>query len=204
MTILQKPLQPVAEKTAVKKEEPVLREEPAPYQVKKQPEKTETPKVEQKKIVTPKPEVPKKETPKVEEPQQMELFDRKLLAEESIKEHKIIGQLFDTYWLVEFDGKLFIIDQHAAHEKVLYERTLKSLKTKEHTSQMLSPAIVLSLSMQEEVLLKKYMQYFTDLGYEIEHFGGMEYQICAVPGNLYNINKQELFIEILDNLSELS
>ena len=223
----QKPLQPVAEKTAVKKEEPVvkkpvetpkevltetkapqepqvLREEPASYQVKKQPEKTETPKVEQKKIVTPKPEVPKKETPKVEEPQQMELFDRKLLAEESIKEHKIIGQLFDTYWLVEFDGKLFIIDQHAAHEKVLYERTLKSLKTKEHTSQMLSPAIVLSLSMQEEVLLKKYMQYFTDLGYEIEHFGGMEYQICAVPGNLYNINKQELFIEILDNLSELS
>ena len=122
----------------------------------------------------------------------------------SIKEHKIIGQLFDTYWLVEFDGKLFIIDQHAAHEKVLYERTLKSLKTKEHTSQMLSPAIVLSLSMQEEALLKKYMQYFTDLGYEIEHFGGMEYQICAVPGNLYNINKQELFIEILDNLSELS
>jgi DNA mismatch repair protein MutL len=68
--------------------------------------------MEQKKIVTPKPEVPKKETPKVEEPQQMELFDRKLLAEESIKEHKIIGQLFDTYWLVEFDGKLFIIDQH--------------------------------------------------------------------------------------------
>ena len=140
----------------------------------------------------------------VKEPQQMELFDKKLLAEESIKEHKIIGQLFDTYWLVEFDEKLFIIDQHAAHEKVLYERTLKGLKNKEHTSQMLNPPLVISLSMQEEALLKKYMQQFTDLGYEIEHFGGMEYQICAVPGNLYNINKKELFIEILDNLSELS
>lgn len=140
----------------------------------------------------------------VEEPQQLELFDKKLLAEESIKEHKIIGQLFDTYWLVEFDEKLFIIDQHAAHEKVLYERTLKGLKNKEHTSQMLNPPLVISLSMQEEALLKKYMQQFTDLGYEIEHFGGMEYQICAVPGNLYNINKKELFIEILDNLNELS
>ena len=137
-------------------------------------------------------------------PQQLELIEKKLLAEESLKEHKIIGQLFGTYWLVEFDEKLFIIDQHAAHEKVLYERTLKGLKNKEHTSQLLSPAMVLSLSMQEEVLLKKYMQYFTDLGYEIEHFGGMEYQICAVPGNLYNINKKELFIEILDNLSDLS
>ena len=153
----------------------------------------------------PKPEVKQEEKPVVvSEPQQMELFDKKLLAEESIKEHKIIGQLFETYWLVEFDEKLFIIDQHAAHEKVLYERTLKGLKNKEHTSQMLNPPMVISLSMQEEALLKKYMQQFTDLGYEIEHFGGMEYQICAVPGNLYNINKKELFIEILDNLNELS
>ncbi len=138
------------------------------------------------------------------EPQQMELFEKKLLTEENIREHKIIGQLFETYWLVEFDEKLFIIDQHAAHEKVLYERTLKELKSKEHTSQLLSPPIVLSLSMQEETLLKKYQAQFTELGYEIEHFGGMEYQICAVPGNLYNINKKELFIEILDNLGELS
>ena len=165
-------------------EDKVLKEEPANYGAakKSEPEKTA----------------------KVSEPEQLELFDKKLLAEESIKEHKIIGQLFETYWLVEFDEKLFIIDQHAAHEKVLYERTLNGLKNKEHTSQLLSPPMVLSLSMQEEALLKKYMQHFTDLGYEIEHFGGMEYQICAVPGNLYNINKKELFIEILDNLSELS
>ena len=179
------------------------KENKSPYQQKFEPKpqvvREERPKPEPKSVVK------QEENPVVvSEPQQMELFDKKLLAEESIKEHKIIGQLFDTYWLVEFDEKLFIIDQHAAHEKVLYERTLKGLKNKEHTSQMLNPPMVISLSMQEEALLKKYMQQFTDLGYEIEHFGGMEYQICAVPGNLYNINKKELFIEILDNLNELS
>lgn len=179
------------------------KENKSPYQQKFEPKpqvvREELPKPEPKSVVK------QEENPVVvSEPQQMELFDKKLLAEESIKEHKIIGQLFDTYWLVEFDEKLFIIDQHAAHEKVLYERTLKGLKNKEHTSQMLNPPMVISLSMQEEALLKKYMQQFTDLGYEIEHFGGMEYQICAVPGNLYNINKKELFIEILDNLNELS
>ena len=200
----QKPLQLVAEKPQSKKPEakPQLKTpEPKPQVIKEdrvygakksvEPPKAETPKQEEKTVT-------------VSEPQQLELFDKKLLAEENVKDHKIIGQRFETYWLVEFDEKLFIIDQHAAHEKVLYERTLKGLKNKEHTSQILNPPMVISLSMQEEALLKKYMQQFTDLGYEIEHFGGMEYQICAVPGNLYNINKKELFIEILDNLSELS
>ena len=199
----QKPLQPVAEKKTVKPAEvPKQTEAVKPVEAfKPQVIKEDRPSYGTKPAAEPKTE---KKPAEVTEPQQMELFDKKLLAEESIKEHKIIGQLFDTYWLVEFDEKLFIIDQHAAHEKVLYERTLKGLKNKEHTSQLLSPPMVLSLSMQEEALLKKYMQHFTDLGYEIEHFGGMEYQICAVPGNLYNINKKELFIEILDNLSELS
>ena len=199
----QKPLQPVAEKKQVKPAEVPKQTEPVkPVEAfKPRVIKEDRPSYGTKSAAEPKPE---KKPAEVTEPQQMELFDKKLLAEESIKEHKIIGQLFDTYWLVEFDEKLFIIDQHAAHEKVLYERTLKGLKNKEHTSQLLSPPMVLSLSMQEEALLKKYMQHFTDLGYEIEHFGGMEYQICAVPGNLYNINKKELFIEILDNLSELS
>ena len=145
-----------------------------------------------------------KEAPAPYTNEQLELFDKKLLSEENLKNHRIIGQLFETYWLVEFDEKLFIIDQHAAHEKVLYERTLNALKNKEHTSQLLCPPMVLTLSMQEEELLKKYEKQFTELGYEIEHFGGMEYQICAVPGNLYHINKKELFIEILDNLNEVS
>ena len=85
---------------------------------------------------------------------------RKLLDISSRKEHRMIGQLFETYWLVEFDGNLYIIDQHAAHEKVLYERTMKALENKEFTSQVIYPHILLTLNMQEETLLKKYMDYF--------------------------------------------
>ena len=152
----QKPLQPVAEKKTVKPAEvPKQTEAVKPVEAfKPQVIKEDRPSYGTKPAAEPKTE---KKPAEVTEPQQMELFDKKLLAEESIKEHKIIGQLFDTYWLVEFDEKLFIIDQHAAHEKVLYERTLKGLKNKEHTSQLLSPPMVLSLSMQEEALLKKYM-----------------------------------------------
>ena len=134
-------------------------------------------------------------------PKQIELFEDKLLDAENVKRHKIIGQIFDTYWLVEFDDKLFIIDQHAAHEKVLYERTMKSLKNKEFTSQQISPPVILTLSMQEEELLLKYMENFTQIGYEIEPFGGNEYSIRAVPGNMFGVAQQDLFIEMLDGLS---
>lgn len=133
--------------------------------------------------------------------EQLNLFEEKLLSKDSVKEHRIIGQLFDTYWLVEFRENLFIIDQHAAHEKVLYERTMKSLKTREYTSQILNPPIILSLSMSEEELLKKYMENFTSVGFEIEPFGGKEYALRAVPDNLFGISKQELFLEMLDSLS---
>lgn len=133
--------------------------------------------------------------------EQLNLFEEKLLSKDSVKEHRIIGQLFDTYWLVEFRENLFIIDQHAAHEKVLYERTMKSLKTREYTSQILNPPIILSLSMSEEELLKKYMDNFTSVGFEIEPFGGKEYALRAVPDNLFGIGKQELFLEMLDSLS---
>lgn len=126
---------------------------------------------------------------------------RKLLDISSQKDHKMIGQVFGTYWLVEFDSQLYIIDQHAAHEKVLYERTLASLHTKEHTSQVIFPPLLLTLNMQEESLLKKYMGYFQTLGFEIEHFGGKEYSVTAVPGNLFGLNGEELVIEILDSLS---
>lgn len=126
---------------------------------------------------------------------------RKLLDFSSKKEHRIIGQLFDTYWLVEFDSQLYIIDQHAAHEKVLYERMLASLETRDFTSQAMYPPVLLTLNMQEESLLKKYMGYFQKLGYEIEHFGGKEYAVTALPANLFNLNGKELMIEILDSLA---
>lgn len=147
----------------------------------------------------------KKSEEKLQSFTQRELFqetNRKLLDSSSQKEYRMIGQLFDTYWLVEFDGQLYIIDQHAAHEKVLYERTMKTLDAKEFTSQVIYPPILLTLNMQEESLLKKYLDYFHKLGFEIEHFGGKEYSVTAVPANLFGLNGEDLMIEILDSLSE--
>ncbi len=147
----------------------------------------------------------KKTEEKLQSFTQRELFqetNRKLLDSSSQKEYRMIGQLFDTYWLVEFDGQLYIIDQHAAHEKVLYERTMKTLDAKEFTSQVIYPPILLTLNMQEESLLKKYLDYFHKLGFEVEHFGGKEYSVTAVPANLFGLNGEELMIEILDSLSE--
>ncbi len=128
---------------------------------------------------------------------------RRLLDEDSLKYHEIIGQLFDTYWLVQMEDHLYIIDQHAAHEKVLYERMMASLESREYTSQAIFPPLLLSLSMQEEALLTKYREYFEQIGYVIEHFGGKEYAVTGVPANLMGINEQTLFIEMLDSLMQL-
>lgn len=138
----------------------------------------------------------------IKDAQQLDLFEEKLLTKEAKYEHKIIGQVFDTYWIVQFHNNMYLIDQHAAHEKVLYERTMKSLKEKEHTSQLLSPPIILTLSMQEEELLKKYMEHFTNIGFEIEPFGGKEYSVRAVPGNLFSIAQKDLLIEMIDGLND--
>lgn len=126
----------------------------------------------------------------------------KLLDSMSRRSHRLIGQLFDTYWLVEFDEKLFIIDQHAAHEKVMYERFMEKLRTKRQTSQMITPPIIVTLTPQEEELLKTHMDRFSSVGFEISHFGGREYAISAVPGNLYGIEESSLFTEILDSLAD--
>ena len=134
--------------------------------------------------------------------EQLNLFEEKLLEKESVKKHHIIGQLFETYWLIEFEDQLYIIDQHAAHERVLYEKTLKGMKTREFTSQYVSPPIILNLSMQEEELLHTHMDIFANIGFEIEAFGGSSYAVRAIPDNLFSIAKKELLIEMLDNLSE--
>lgn len=133
---------------------------------------------------------------------QMDLFEEKFLKREIRAEYKLIGQVFETYWLVQFKDNLYIIDQHAAHERVLYERTLKEMKSREYTSQNVSPPIILSLSMQEAQLLDTYMERFKKIGFEIEHFGGKEYAVRAVPDNLFGIAKKELLLEMLDSLSE--
>lgn len=131
---------------------------------------------------------------------QLDFFEEKLLTKKAAQEYKIIGQLFETYWLVEFHEQLYIIDQHAAHERVLYEKTLCGMKDREFTSQYLSPPIILNLSMQEEEALNTHMDIFTNIGFEIEPFGGDSYAIRAVPDNLFSIAKRELFTEMLDQL----
>lgn len=124
------------------------------------------------------------------------------LKEEAMAKQKIIGQLFDTYWLVEYNDRLFIVDQHAAHEKVMYEKLKKQFEKKEFTSQAISPPIVITLSMREAEVLERFKEQFTKLGFEIEHFGGAEYSICGVPGNLYRLNTKDVLIEMLDELTD--
>ncbi len=197
---------------------PILRETSAPYtaktasgnlsseELKKEPEANKTPTQEKTESET-KAEVKSEgkagsEGKAEPEAKQMELFSEKLLEPQARIRHKLIGQLFDTYWLVEFNEQLYIIDQHAAHEKVLYEKMTADLKTKEYTTQMVNPPIILTLQSSEQLLLKKHMKYFTDIGFEIEPFGGKEYAVRGVPGNLFSIAKKELLMEMLDSLSE--
>lgn len=138
----------------------------------------------------------------VEKPVQMNLFEEKILTREARAEYRILGQIFDTYWLVTFRDRLFIIDQHAAHEKVKYEKFMRELKDKAVVSQMVDPPIILSLSGREESVLAGCLDTFAQMGFEIDSFGGKEYAIRSVPADLYGCLEGELFIEILDSLSD--
>lgn len=128
-------------------------------------------------------------------------YDKVFLTESAKKQFSIIGQLFKTYWLIEFEDKLYIIDQHAAHENVLYEKTMARLANKDFTSQRISPPIVMTLDARECEMLEKYRPQIEQFGYEVEHFGGKEYMISAIPDNLFNIDMKDLFIEMLDDFS---
>ena len=167
-------------------------------EVEKQPQKQAE---EQPELIR---ETPVYETKPVteEKAEQLNLFEEHLLKREKKAEYKLIGQVFETYWLVEFENSLYIIDQHAAHERVLYERTLKEMKNREFTAQYLSPPIILSLSMQEAQVLNENMDRFTRIGLEIEPFGGEEYAVRAIPDNLFGIAKKELLLEMLDDLAD--
>ena len=138
---------------------------------------------------------------KVEEGGQYALFETGLLTKEARVKHKLIGQVFETYWLVEYDGKLFIIDQHAAHEKVLYEKLMKRFHTSQPMTQMVQPPMILTLSLTEIELLKKHMDVFKRMGFEFESFGGKEYALRGVPSDLYGFTGKEMVIELLDQLS---
>ncbi len=133
-------------------------------------------------------------------PEQMSLFDTPFLSKEAEKEYKIIGQLFDTYWLIAYDEKLLIMDQHAAHEKVKYERLVKRFKEKNIETQSLNPPIIISLSAKEQVVIEDYKDYFEGLGFGIEDFGSNEIAVRTVPIDLYGQNEKDMFVSLLDEL----
>ena len=145
---------------------------------------------------------PEDKGPVVKDVQQMNLFEEKLLSVQNRSRYRIIGQVFDTYWLIQFEDKLFIIDQHAAHEKVKYERLMKQFHEKSVISQRLMPPIIVSLTGQEESILHTYEDAFAQLGFEIEAFGGNEYALRSVPVDLYGCSERELFLAVLDELSQ--
>ena len=133
---------------------------------------------------------------------QGELFEDKVLTPEKRVYFKLIGQVFDTYWLIEYEDKLFIIDQHAAHEKVKFERFMKQYHEKSLVTQNLMPPIIVSLTGQEETAYKEYASVFAELGFEVEPFGGSEYALRSVPVDLYGCQEKELFLSVLDDLLE--
>lgn len=123
------------------------------------------------------------------------------LSDKARKKHKIIGQVFDTYWIIEYEDKMYIIDQHAAHEKVMFEALMDKLQNKQINSQMINPPIILNLSMKEAALLDKYIDNFKEIGFEIELFGGQDYAVRAIPTDLYTLDSEDVLMGIVDNLT---
>ena len=133
---------------------------------------------------------------------QLNLFEEKILTTDNRSRFRIIGQVFETYWLVQYEDKLLMIDQHAAHEKVNYERLMKQFHEKNVLSQSLMPPVIVSLSSQEETVLKEHLEVFLSLGFEVEAVGGNEYALRSVPMDLFGCGEHEMFLEVLDQLGE--
>ncbi|MCR5743620.1 MAG: DNA mismatch repair endonuclease MutL [Lachnospiraceae bacterium] len=133
---------------------------------------------------------------------QMELFDDRFLSKKARSSHRVVGQLFNTYWIVEFGDKMYMIDQHAAHEKVIFERIMAGMRNREATSQMISPSIMLHLTDRQANTLESNLAFFRQLGFEIEDFGGGSYSVSALPANLFKLNQMDLLIELIDDLSD--
>lgn len=141
-------------------------------------------------------------SPLIKKAVQETLFDKGILSEKAQKEVKIIGQVFSTYWILQYEDKMYLVDQHAAHEKVLYERFMRELKEKEPMTQLLQPPVILSLTLAQQQTVEENMDIFTSLGYQIENFGGREYAVSGVPAHLPSVGEQELLTEVIDSLSE--
>ena len=147
-------------------------------------------------------QMPTQPEQKLEKPEQQTLFTEPLLSEKARIHHRLIGQLFDTYWLIQYGNQLYIMDQHAAHEKVNYERLMEAYRKKERITQFVSPPMVISLTRAEETILEEFKSEFERIGFTIEPYGGREYAISEIPANLYGINEKELFLEMLSDLED--
>ena len=147
-------------------------------------------------------QMPPQPEQKLEKPEQQTLFTEPLLSEKARIHHRLIGQLFDTYWLIQYGNQLYIMDQHAAHEKVNYERLMEAYRKKERITQFVSPPMVISLTRAEEAILEEFKSEFERIGFTIEPYGGREYAISEIPANLYGINEKELFLEMLSDLED--
>jgi DNA mismatch repair protein MutL len=138
----------------------------------------------------------------VEKPQQLNFFDEKILTKEARQEYRIVGQVFDTYWIIEYKDKMLMIDQHAAHEKVKYEQILKKVENNEIYTQTMTPPVIINVTPKEADLIKNYEKYFKELGFEIEDFGMNAFAIRGVPLDLFGYNIKELFDEVLTQMAE--
>ena len=138
----------------------------------------------------------------VEKPVQLDLFEEHFLSKQAKEEYQILGQVFQTYFLVAFKDRLFIIDQHAAHEKVKYERLVKELEAKSVSAQMINPPVVITLTGKEEEVLLQMMENFKALGFEIEAFGSGSYVLRGMPADLYGCSEKEFFMDILDEIAD--
>ena len=147
-------------------------------------------------------QMPTQPEQKLEKPEQQTLFTEPLLSEKARIHHRLIGQLFDTYWLIQYGNQLYIMDQHAAHEKVNYERLMEAYRKKERITQFVSPPMVISLTRAEEAILEEFKSEFERIGFTIEPYGGREYAISEIPANLYGINEKDLFLEMLSDLGD--
>lgn len=147
-------------------------------------------------------QMPTQPEQKLEKPEQQTLFTEPLLSEKARIHHRLIGQLFDTYWLIQYGNQLYIMDQHAAHEKVNYEWLMEAYRKKERITQFVSPPMVISLTRAEEAILEEFKSEFERIGFTIEPYGGREYAISEIPANLYGINEKELFLEMLSDLED--
>lgn len=134
--------------------------------------------------------------------QQLSMFDNAFMNVSDTNSYRVIGQLFDTYWLIEFEDKFYMMDQHAAHEKILYEKLMNHIKTKKMDTQMIMPPIILELNLRQEEIIKKYSSVFDKVGFELEQFGTMSYKVTGVPAGFPIINYKQMLIDMIDNLCD--